>query len=110
MESGVLRATDTAPPQLGVPKAWVTSITPVQMAGPLGWLHRMRLGFNPSKSMPTPHLIEGRWVFRTENAFIKLELPISELQKAPWWKAPFGGQDFLNRDILLPEEVVRGVL
>ena len=94
-------ATDSVAPNAGTLKAWVTTITPKQMNGLMGWWHRIRLGFFPSKRIPTPHWRNGKLDFSIEDSFIELQIPINSIKKAPWWKAPFGGQEYVPSDILV---------
>lgn len=110
LESGVLRATDTGPPLTGTPKAWVTTITPQQMSGSLAWAHRLRLGFSPSSKIPTPHIRNGMLVFQREDGWIQILTPVDNLQRAPWWKAPFGGQEYYPGDIfVMPNAPTGGI-
>jgi hypothetical protein len=101
LDSGVLRAADLGSPLAGMPKAWVTTITPPQMSGPLGWMHRMRLGFSPSSRIPTPHIRDGMLVLQREDGWIQILTPLDDLQRAPWWKAPLGGQEYYPGDIFV---------
>ena len=108
--TGTLEARDLSAPLVGVPKAWVTKITPTEMRGPFAWVHRLRLGFMPSKRMPTPHLRGGRLIWATEDAWVEVRVLRSSLRRAPFWKAPLGGQEFIPGDVRLPSPPMIGEL
>jgi hypothetical protein len=108
--SGRLLATDTAFPEPGVAKAWVTHIPPSEMRGPLGWINRIRLGFSPSPKIPTLHSRDGKIVLQKEDAFIELDVSGYQLIPSSKFKAPFGGQEYIKVDVIIPNPPVSGGL
>ncbi len=99
--SRVLKAADLGAPLVSTPKAWVTPIAPARLAGPFGWLHRLRLGFSPTPRIPTPHLRSGKFVMQAEDSYIAIDVSGLQLTRAPVWKAPLGGQQYIVGDISL---------
>ena len=74
---------------------------PTANVGSAGLGHRLRLGFSPTVKVPTPHIRNGVLVFQREDGWVQVFVPVDELQRAPWWKAPLGGQEFHVGDIIV---------
>jgi len=110
LRSGRFKALDTTAPEAGMPTAWVTRLTPSQMRGLSGAGNRLRLGLSASKRLPTIHIRNAGVVTSVEDAYIMLEVPPQALIKAPWWKAPFGAQEYLKASTLVPPGSTTGGL